>query len=170
MDDKKWGELVNVVKKSFKLSGKKAKAVAASKTARFLSDIPYKAGCRNADRKALHNLTGFVMSINGAEKFAEPNKDDDVDILERLDLFGSFSDGDKDVIKKSLAQVAMAMLEDYKTDQEIDKAAGKYNPLNAGTMDYEKEKKKLEEITGAGAESERALMAATYGGGAFWSY
>ena len=170
MNDEKWAELVNVVKKSFKLPGKKAKSLASSSMARYLADIPYKAGCKNADRKALHNLTGFVMSTHGAEKFAEPNKDDDADILERLDLFGSFSDGDKEVIRKSLAQVALAMLEDYKRDQQSDKESGKYNPLNAGTMDYEKEKKKLEEITGAGAEPERSLMAAAYSNGAFWAY
>ncbi len=156
MDDKKWAELVNVVKKSFKLSGKLTKALTASETARFITDIPYKAGCRNADRKALSNLALFILSQKGGEKYAAPNPEDDKDILERIDLFGSFSDGNKDVIKQSLARLGLEMLEDYRRDQEIDKVSGKYNPLNAGTMEYETEKNRLEKAAGA-EETARAL-------------
>lgn len=168
MENKKWTELVNVMKKTFKLSGKQVKGLETSTAARFVAGIPYYAGCRNSDRKAISNLALIIMSQKGAEAFAMPNTEDDADILERLELFTCFSDGDKDVLKKAAAQLTLLMIEDYKDDREIDKKSGKYNPLNTGAIDYDKEKEKLDKIV-ASVSKKTGGETVYYASGAWWS-
>ena len=146
MDDKKWSEYVDTLAGALKFGAKEKESLKKNSLAKFITGIPVRAGCRNMDRKALANLSIYVLSTLGGKKFTAPNKEDDIDILERIERFGSFPDGDKDVIKRDMAQLGLAMLEDYKRDMEADEKQSKYNPLASGAFDYETEKKKLQAI------------------------
>lgn len=144
LTDALWGDLAGKVAAAHRLTEAETARFKANRTARLVAAIPYAADCEEPQRSALAHLSIFLLSSSEAcRKDFDHKKEDDGNPLRRLAPIADFQGGDKAVIAEGMKRLALAMLNGYEKDRGKDKASGEYNPLNAGTWDYEKTKATL---------------------------
>jgi hypothetical protein len=112
-------------------------------TARLIGCLPWIAGTRKPERDGISNLAVYILSVREAKPWYAHLPDDDRTVFERLQHIMHFSGGSELLKAKGMALIALQMLHDYRRDQESDWQQGKYNPLNAGTWDYQKVRSQL---------------------------
>lgn len=94
---------------------------------------------------------------------------DDEYLLRRLELIGNFVGGDEEIIQRGMNLIALCMISDYARDVKEDKVLGKYNPVSAGVLDYEKEKERLiREIESVSCPDMDNIFCAKEGVKTFW--
>lgn len=139
-----WDCFVKEAKTVFGLSDSDAELLYGSRTARIIAAIPFAAGCEDAERTAILHLVAYIAEIRGLQKFCAHLPSDDKSLYERLDMITHFKGGDKQIIEHGMDMLALIMLRGYRDSQNVDAKSGVYNPLNAGTWDYDAAEKMLE--------------------------
>ncbi len=146
MTEEKWSYLVGRAGAVLNYGIEEKEWLKAGKMARLVAAVPFLAGCDKAEETAFSHLMIYLISLDESAKdifFHRPF--DDKDIYMRLFPVSNFLAGDAEVIRCCLDLMALTMLAGYKRDAEEDEKLGKYNPLNAGKWDYDREAKKLVE-------------------------
>jgi hypothetical protein len=140
--EKEWFGIAETVGKAFGLSKERMEHLKGKKTAKLIAGIPFLAGCRNPDRIAASHLAIYLLGI-AAPEISDHRKTDDDTLDARLERISWFDGGDEAVISRGMDLLTLQMLAGYNTDREKDKAKNKYNPLNAGLWDFERDKREL---------------------------
>ena len=138
MMNEQWESILNRAGTAFNFGIEKKEQLKSSRMAKLIAATPFLAGCNKAAETAFSHLTIYLMSLDESVNdifFHKP--EDDGDLYSRLIPISSFSGGDKAIIQCCMDLTALCMLSNYNKDTEKDKAAGKYNPINAGKWDYE---------------------------------
>jgi hypothetical protein len=132
-----WLEISGSVAETFRMEPGELSRLQKHPTARLIGCLPWIAGTRKPERESTSNLAVYIMSIRETKSWYAHVPDDDRTVYERLNHIMNFSGGSELLIQKGVALLALQMLHDYRRDQEADLLKGKYNPLNAGTWDYQ---------------------------------
>lgn len=114
--------------------GPEAERYADNPAARLFASIAAVAGSEDADRFAVSNLLTFHAATKARALF-DHRPDDDGDVLRRLATLHVGNQADPKVVDYGLTLLALISLNDHERDAAADRAAGKYNPLNAGKWD-----------------------------------
>ena len=141
-----WTRLTNQIDKTFRFTPEEFDRFTNNKVARLIGELPFIAGCEDAERTALAHLAIYITAIRGGRAIFDHTKDDNSDPLARLRLGMSFKGGSPDIINHGMHLLALVMLEGYKRDQGKDRLSGEYNPLNDGSWDYEAMKEKITSV------------------------
>ena len=139
----KWDTIVDTVAAAFNLKADDTKKLKNNKIPQLIAAIPFIAGCDDPERTAISHLGTYLLTVR-TEKIFDHRPSDDTDLLRRLRMINNHVGGNKKLIKRGLNMILLNMLSDYQRDQEIDQKAGKYNPISAGKINFDKEKQKLE--------------------------
>lgn len=137
MKDSKYQEAVQKVAQTYEMNSQERQSLLKSKAARIAAELPYISGCKNPDLICLRAL-GVFFTAHKNPVFDHSELDT---LRDRLFDLNIYKTGDSDKVECGLKQLELISLEDHYTDRYTDKAEGKYNPINAGTIDYEKTKK-----------------------------
>jgi len=142
-----WAGMAAAAAAQFRATEEEKHLLESSILARFAALLPAMAGCVKAERSGYINLCLFIMERTAGKNYFLHTPEDDRDILKRLEPFQrNMTGGDAATVIAGLARMGLIMLEDYRADQESDRLAGKYNPLNAGAWDYEKSRRELTDL------------------------
>jgi hypothetical protein len=132
-----WMEIAEGVASAFRMTSEEKRALAEHRIAKLIAAIPFLAGCEEAERTAAAHLGTYLLSVQEETKpYFNSRPGDDGSVLERLRLISDFKGGDRRVIERGLALLALNMVSDYKRDVEEDARLGKYNPVAAGVWDF----------------------------------
>lgn len=104
-----------------------------SRMARFITAIPFLAGCDKPIETSFTHLIIYLVSLDESARelyFHKPH--DDGDIYSRLKPLLCFSGGDQEILQCCKDLMALCMVSNYKRDAKTDQELGKYNPLNNG--------------------------------------
>lgn len=109
------------------------------------ASIPFIAKCRQPERVALANMNTYCLISSKKTKTSLflHNRHDDSNPLSRIELMDNYPDGDRQIIERGLALLALVMIQDYHKDRQNDKDTGKYNPLNSGVWNYKETRDSL---------------------------
>ncbi len=144
LNEEKWEELINKTTTTFRMTEDEKENIKRNKVLKLVACIPFAANCENPDRTALAHMGTYIMAANPAcKKDFNHNFSDNESVLSRLHLGTAFIGGIKSIIDRGMNLLALAQLEDHNADQEIDRVAGKYNPVLAGVWNYKKSKQQL---------------------------
>jgi hypothetical protein len=143
--EEQWESIVGATAAAFRMDSAEAEWLRTKPIARLIAALPFLAGCRHASRTAVAHLGTYLMSIRDTKPYFNASSQDDGDILDRLQLIGNFDGGDKGVIDRGMALIALSMILDYQRDIQIDAAIGKYNPVASGAFDFEATRERLEQ-------------------------
>ncbi len=138
-----WENLANKVCKSFSFTDEESDSFLSNKAAKLIGCLPNIAETKTPERDGCTNLAVYIMSIRETKQFYCHQECDDMDVFARLQDIMNFNGGDQDVLQKGMTLLALMMVNDYKRDIDEDAAAGKYNPLHAGSWDFKKLRKEL---------------------------
>jgi hypothetical protein len=140
MDSKTWRQMVDSFAASMALSAGQREALEQNTVARLVAELPFLAGCDQAERTAHAHLSVLMIAAQNPLVFGhEPE-----DTLEgRLFALSSFLGGDPRIIRRGMDLLALCSLGDHIRDAEFDAARGKYNPVNAGAVDARAEAERL---------------------------
>lgn len=138
----KWDGLLNTVSHAFNLTDDEKMKVGKTKIAQLVAAIPYLAGCEDAERTAVTHLGTYLLTIR-TNQIYDHKPSDDVDLLRRFKMIDNFIGGDSKIINRGLNLIALNMICDYQRDIEDDKKIGKYNPIAAGNLNFEKRREEL---------------------------
>ncbi len=142
--DSVWENYVEVAANTFRAVNGEKEKLSSSTLARFVSILPHIAGCEDADKCGFINLCLYVIERTKGKPFFLHKKEDDKDVLHRLDPFKrNLKGGDQTIVDAGMARLGLMMLEDYKADMDSDHKEGKYNPLNEKAWDFDTMKKEL---------------------------
>lgn len=135
-----WAELVDRLSVVFRISPSRKNHILNNKVMKLTAAIPFAAGCRNPMRVSLSHLAVYLLAATpgGGKEIFQHGFHDNEDLFTRLERISHFDGGDEVIINKGMSMLALAMLEDHKSDAEKDRAEGKYNPINSGFWDYDK--------------------------------
>ena len=137
-----WDEIARQTADAFAMTATQRERFSRNRIARLIASIPFLAGCEQPHRTALSHLATYIVSCR-VKGIANPTPDDDHDIMARLALIANFIGGDRRVIDRGMALLALNMVSDYKRDIVEDLAAGKHNPVASGAFDFETESARL---------------------------
>lgn len=133
-----WEKISGRVKTVFNFGIERSEWLKENKTARFIAEIPFLAGCDKAEETALSHLAIYLLALDDSTKEVFfHNPEDDKDVYSRLAPIAGFKGGNQDAIDCCMALLALCMVSNYKKDIENDKKIGKYNPVGAGVWNYE---------------------------------
>ena len=142
--EKEWEQLSSRLKTVFNYGIEKSEWLKNSRTAKFITAIPFLAGCEKASETAFAHLAIYLLSVDeSAKEILFHKQEDDSDIYKRLFSISNFYGGDKKTIQCCKDLLVLNMVSNYKKDATEDKALGKYNPLNDSDWDYDKIANKL---------------------------
>jgi hypothetical protein len=128
-----WKETASLVAASFRFTPQEKEALVKNKTAQLVAALPYLAGCEEAERTSLAHLGTFVLaSREPCRRPFDHKKEDDADPLRRLAPIADFKGGDRAVIERGMALLAIVMTNGYRTDVEGDRQKAWYNPVGSG--------------------------------------
>jgi hypothetical protein len=140
MDSVRWGQMVDYFAASMGLSEGQKDGLAKNKVARLVAELPFLAGCEQAERTAYAHLGTLLAAARNPRVFAHVPGES---LEDRLFTISSFKGGNRAVIERGMKVLALCSLGDHVRDAEFDAAHGKYNPLNAGAIDPAAEKQRL---------------------------
>ncbi|MFW5688750.1 MAG: hypothetical protein ACOC1U_04180 [Spirochaetota bacterium] len=103
--------------------------------ARLIASLPFLAGCARAERTSVEHLGIYVLSVKSTRSVFFATEADDIDVFERLGPIMRFSGGDRRIIDRGMALIALMMVKDYVRDQHVDAILGKHNPVSTGAWD-----------------------------------
>lgn len=131
-----WHEIVEAVGESFRMTAIEKSSLQEHEIAKLLAAIPFLANCDHPLRTSLANLGVYMMSIRSGAKVFSATEEDDADVMDRLKL-ARFEGGDKQIVDRGMALIALNMLADYQRDVVFDLANQKHNPIGTRAWDYE---------------------------------
>ena len=131
-----WSEITDHVAATFRMTEEEKRGLVSHEISKLLASIPYLAGCDSPLRTSLANLSVYMMSIREGKSAFNANASDDDDVMARLGL-ARFEGGDRRVIDRGMALIALNMVSDYQRDVIFDIANGKHNPIASGAWDFE---------------------------------
>ena len=137
-----WNKIVDYIAEAFRFTLDEKERLRNHKLAKLIAALPFLAGCKDPLRTAGSHLGTYILSVRVKDPCNARPSDDEY-LLRRLELIGNFIGGDKEIIQRGMNLIALCMISDYARDVEEDKILGKYNPVAAGVLDYEKEKERL---------------------------
>lgn len=138
-----WSYLLSEISKVFSLNSKEIENLSNSTTAKIIATIPFESNCKEPERTAISHLCLYIAELKGFQKYCSHNKEDDVDIYNRLAFISTFEGGKYQIIEHGMAILALIMIEGYKKSKQKDEKAGVYNPLVSGTWNYQSIKNSL---------------------------
>lgn len=138
-----WSYLLTEISKVFSLNSKEIENLSNSTTAKIIATIPFESNCKEPERTAIAHLCLYIAELKGFQKYCSHNKEDDVDIYNRLAFISTFEGGNYQIIEHGMAILALIMIEGYKKSKQKDEKAGVYNPLVSGTWHYQSIKNSL---------------------------
>ena len=148
-DEHTWKTITGLVAERLRLSVGELDELRGKTTPKLIAAIPYLAGCRDADRVAAQHVTTYLLAESAAVIF-DHRRDDDRDVLARLERISHFPDGDKKVIRRGMNLLALIMVNGYEQSVQTDRAQSVYNPIVEGTWDADKIRTALvREVRGA---------------------
>ncbi len=137
-----WEKISDSVAEAYRLTDDEKRRLKSKRLAKLIASIPYLAGCEDAERTAIANLSTYLLSTK-LKNAAKAKVTDDDYLMKRIHLLNNFIGGDPSVIRKGMDYIALVMINDYYHDREEDRQLGKYNPVNAGALDYDSERGRL---------------------------
>ena len=140
-----WNEVADSLADAFRMQPHEREWFKNKPVARLIAAIPLMAGCHDAERTAVAHLGTYLLSIKSTKPYFNATTADDTDIFERLRLGTNFVGGDQSVIDKGMSMLALSMVIDYARDIDEDAKRGKYNPVDAGSFDYQAVRENLEQ-------------------------
>ncbi|MCR4735061.1 MAG: hypothetical protein K5829_08675 [Treponema sp.] len=140
-----WNYFVNEVSKVFKLSKKEREEFGNSATAKIIATIPFEANCNTPERTAIANLSLYMVEKRGFQKYCAHLKEDDCELMKRLEFISSFDGGNRFIIEHGMYILALIMLEGYNQSAVKDKINNIYNPIASGAWKYTKMKNLITE-------------------------
>ncbi len=129
-------DLLNVAE-AFAMDESERTRFAAKPIARLIAALPYLAGCDRPERTAIEHLGVYVLSVRSTRNAFFASPEDDHDVLARLEPIMRFRGGDRSIIDRGMALIALIMVVDYSRDMGIDRVLGKHNPIASGAWDAE---------------------------------
>ena len=138
-----WSYLLTEISKVFSLNSKEIENLSNSTTAKIIATIPFESNCKEPERTAIAHLCLYIAELKGFQKYCSHNKEDDVDIYNRLAFISTFEGGNYQIIEHGMAILALIMIEGYKKSKQKDEKVGVYNPLVSGTWNYQSIKNSL---------------------------
>jgi hypothetical protein len=163
-----WNTIVDSIAEAFRFTLDEKERLRNHKLAKLIAALPFLAGCKDPLRTAGCHLGTYILSIRVKDPCNARPSDDEY-LLRRLELIGNFIGGDKEIIQRGMNLIALCMISDYARDVEEDKMLGKYNPVSAGVLDYEKEKERLiREIESVPCPDMDKIFSAMAGVKTFW--
>ena len=137
-----WDRIADSVAQAFRFTPEEQERFRTKELAKLIAAIPFLAGCKDPLRTAVSHLGTYVLSVR-LKDTANARPSDDEHLFRRLELLGNFIGGDPEIIQRGMNLIALCMIGDYARDIEEDQRLGKYNPISAGIIDYEAEKRRL---------------------------
>ncbi len=134
---KTWINVCEKISESFAFTEEQHQALLENNTARLIAELPFIAGCDEAERTALTHLAVYFLAAGSGRFVFDHCPEDDGDIFNRLRLGMSFKGGDQSILTHGMSKLALQMLCGYNRDREKDLLSGEYNPLNSGAWDFE---------------------------------
>ena len=135
-----WYEIANSVSEQLGMTPDEAEALSRNPVARLVAELPYLAGAEQAERTAYAHLATYVMAARNPGVFGHVAGES---LAERLRSIEHFIGGDRAIIERGMRTLEIASLADHAADATVDAISGKYNPLNAGHLDYSAEARRL---------------------------
>nr|MDA3951129.1 hypothetical protein [Spirochaeta sp.] len=131
-----WEKITLLVAEAFRLSPGELARLRETSTARLIAAIPVLAGCHDADRIACQHVSTYLIARSASSIF-DHRREDDSDVLARLERISHFPDGDRKVIDRGMSLLALIMLSNYERSRETDLQESVYNPIVSGSWDVE---------------------------------
>jgi hypothetical protein len=132
----KHNEYVNRVAGILNLGLKEKESLQNSQPAKIITVLPHLAECKYPERTAITNLLYMAGAHRDTVFDATPGEG----LGKRMFDIAGFRSGNEKVISYGMGLLELASLEDHQGDILDDAREGKYNPIHAGEIDYEKEK------------------------------
>ena len=165
-----WDEIAEQTADAFAMTESQRERFARNRIAKLIASIPFLAECEQPHRTALSHLATYIVSCR-VKGIANPTPADDHDIMARLALIANFIGGDRRVIDRGMALLALNMVADYQRDIAEDLAAGKHNPVASGAFDFETESARLHKtIVATECPEMDDILDADGSTEQFWSY
>jgi hypothetical protein len=135
-----WKEMVGFFADQLQMDAENAEWLRNTQVAQLLAELPYLAGCRDADRLAYAHVGTLLLASRSPQVFGHRAGDS---LESRLFTVSHYDGGDAEIVTRGLALLQLASLSDHVADRDHDEVVGKYNPLNSGHLDYEAERDRL---------------------------
>ena len=163
-----WNKIVDYIAEAFRFTPEEKERLRNNKLAKLIAALPFLAGSKDPLRTAGSHLGTYILSIRVKDP-SNARPSDDEYLLRRLELIGNFIGGDDEIIQRGMNLIALCMISDYARDVEKDQRLGKYNPISAGVLDYEREKERLiREIESVPCPDMDKIFTAREGVKTFW--
>lgn len=136
MEFEQWEEISSRARVVLNYGVKQKEWLEKSRMARFITAIPFLAGCKKPLETSFTHLVIYLVSLDESAKeiyFHKPHDNDD--IYSRLRPLLCFYGGNREILRCCKDLMALCMVSNYKRDAETDRAIGKYNPLDEGGWD-----------------------------------
>lgn len=130
-----WTTVQQEVAAAFGMGGEETSRFVRHWVSRLIAALPFLAGAERPHRTAAIHLSTYLLSVRRTRYLFQPTPDDDHDVFARLAPIASFEGGDKRIIERGLAMLALNMVVDYQRDVHLDVAVGKHNPVAEGAWD-----------------------------------
>ncbi len=141
-DASSWNQITRHVAEATRLSIGEMEQLRRNRIAKLIGAIPMIADCRDADRVAVQHVTTYLLARRLEEIFDHRRGDDDP-VAARLERVSHFPGGDRKLIQRGMDLLTLVMVCGYERTQVADRREGVYNPLESGSWDGEREKKRL---------------------------
>ncbi|MFW5784439.1 MAG: hypothetical protein ACOCY8_07980 [Spirochaetota bacterium] len=133
-----WQRVLKLVAESFRMDEDETRRFTEKRVARLIAALPFLAHAENPERTAANHASTYVLSVRECAPIYFPKAQDDDDVYARLKEISRFEGGDRSIIERGMALLALLMVRDYARDVEADKKAGKHNPVASGAWDPER--------------------------------
>lgn len=161
LSDKEYFELVKVCDKSLHLTAEENQLLLNGAVPRFIAGIPYLSCETNPDILATMNLISYVACSRNGEFFAtRPGES----IQDRIEPYIHSVNGKEDIISLCKVILEEVSLNDHNSDKEEDIKSGHSNPIVDGIIDFESEKRKLDEKKRQYPEDVQKLVDGSFNG------
>jgi len=133
-----WKEMHKDLMKAMPEYGEYGDFIKESRLCRLIGLLPFLGRTGNPYRDGFSNLTVYILgTFSPVRNIYSHYPQDDRDVMSRLAPLCGFSGGDRRILARGMHIVALVLLMEYRRHQDEDLRENRYNPLNAGTWDYE---------------------------------
>lgn len=137
-----WSKVVRLVAEALRLSLSEMESLQRNRTAMLIGALPALSGTPDADRVAVQHVITYLTARH-LEAIFDHRRDDDKEIMARLERISHFPGGDRRVIQRGMDLLALTMISGYERSVVTDRRQGVYNPIESGSWDGEREKARL---------------------------
>lgn len=167
LSDKDYFMLVSKCDKSMLLSMEESELLFNGAVPRFIAGIPYLSGESNPDILAVMNLNSYIAGIRNNEFFSQR---DNETIKDRIEPYIHSVNGLPETVALCKLVLEEVSLMDHYNDKEEDKKTGHSNPINKGIIDFETEKRRIDERKARYPEYIQTLVNGSFEGKILWPY